>query len=187
MKKKRIGWLLLVIFLVAAGFGGYYAFSFYEKSAYPVKYEHLVQSYSAEQNLDEDLVYAVIRTESSFRPLAESSVGARGLMQITEETFDFIHYRLGGTEQTVFADLFDPETNIRFGTFLLRILIDEFGSVSNALCAYHAGWGNAKKWLANEQYAPDGKEITNIPFGDTGRYVKKVLKTWEKYQTLYAE
>ena len=59
---------------------------FYQK-AYPLGYEQLVLSACEENELEPSFVFAVIRTESSFRPDAQSSVGARGLMQITEETF----------------------------------------------------------------------------------------------------
>jgi soluble lytic murein transglycosylase len=64
-------------------------------------------------------------------------------------------------------------------------LLEEFGTVENALCAYHAGWGNATKWLQDPAHAPDGKNITNIPFDDTKAYVAKVLATQEKYRELY--
>ena len=68
---------------------------------------------------------------------------------------------------------------------MLRMLLDEFGSEANALCAYHAGWGNAQKWLKDPECAPDGRNIENIPFGDTKRYVKKVLDTKKMYEKLY--
>lgn len=54
------------------------------------------------------------------------------------------------------------------------------------LCApTHAGWGNAKKWLQSGEYAPDGENIQNIPFGDTSRYVEKVIETQNTYEKLY--
>lgn len=84
-----------------------------------------------------------------------------------------------------YDDLFDEKINIQYGTFLLKTLLDEFGSEANALCAYHAGWGNAKKWLQSGEYAPDGENIQNIPFGDTSRYVEKVIETQNTYEKLY--
>ena len=158
--------------------------AFYQK-AYPVQYSYWVEEYADKNDLDPALVYAGIRTESSFRPLAWSSVGARGLMQLTEETFEWVAYRMHDQSGTVYEDMFDPEANIRYGTYLLKDLLAEFGTEANALCAYHAGWGNAKNWLSDPQYSPDGKNIETIPFEDTRGYVKKVLDTKEIYQELY--
>lgn len=183
--RKTAAFLLTAALLVCGVFlAGKAVERFYQK-AYPTGYAQLVEQYAEENGLDPALVYAVIRTESSFRPLAQSSVGARGLMQLTEETFDWVAFRMDDQSGTTFEDLFDPETNIRYGTFLLKELLDQFGSENNALCAYHAGWGNAKKWLADPQYAPDGKTIETIPFADTRGYVQKVLDTKETYQKLY--
>ncbi|MDD3193716.1 MAG: lytic transglycosylase domain-containing protein [Oscillospiraceae bacterium] len=183
---RKGGALLLAVLLLAGGvFGAGKALRFFYQKAYPLGYGEMVLAACEEQGLEPAFVFAVIRTESSFRPGAESSVGARGLMQITEETFQWIQYRMKDESGTDYDDLFDPETNIRFGAFLLRTLLDEFGSEANALCAYHAGWGNAKKWMQDETYTPDGQNIETIPFGDTGRYVEKVLDTKETYKKLY--
>lgn len=177
--------LLTILLLVCGVLGVTKAIHFFYQKAYPLGYQELVLSASEEQGLDPAFVFAVIRTESSFRPQAQSSVGARGLMQITEETFQWIQYRMQDESGTDYDDLFDAQTNIRYGTFLLRTLLDEFGNETNALCAYHAGWGNAKKWIQEEAYAPDGQTITKIPFGDTSRYVAKVLDTKKIYEKLY--
>ncbi len=186
MRIRKGGAMLLTVLLLLGGiFGAAKAVRFFYQRAYPLGYEQIVRSASAEQGVAPSFVFAVIRTESSFRPDAESSVGARGLMQITEETFQWIQYRMKDENGTEFDDLFDEQTNIQYGAFLLRMLLDEFGSEANALCAYHAGWGNAQKWLKDPECAPDGRNIENIPFGDTKRYVKKVLETKKMYEKLY--
>lgn len=186
MVVRKGGALLLAAILLISGiFGLTKAMRYFYQKAYPLGYEQLVLSACEEQELEPSFVFAVIRTESSFRPQAQSGVGARGLMQITEETFQWIQFRMEDESGVDYDDLFDEKTNIQYGTFLLRTLLDEFGSETNALCAYHAGWGNTKKWLQNEEYAPDGQNIENIPFGDTGRYVKKVLETKKMYEKLY--
>ena len=82
--------------------------------------------------------------------------------------------------------MYDPETNIRYGVYLLSALTAQFGSVNNALCAYHAGWGNATAWLNDPEYSSGG-EIRNIPFEDTAFYVQKVQDTREIYQNLYGQ
>ena len=157
--------------------------AFYE-AVYPTNYRETVLRESELHNVPPELVFAVIRTESGFRPMVQSSVGARGLMQITEDTFDWVQFRMSVSE-LIYEDLFEPEHNIEYGTALLRLLLDEFGSIENALCAYHAGWGSVKGWLANPETSHDGENIHTIPFGDTRRYVAKVLSTQEIYIKLY--
>lgn len=66
-----------------------------EQRLYPRKYNDLVEQYAAEYDLDPLLVYSFIRTESGFDPGATSSVDARGLMQMTEETFLWLRSKLG--------------------------------------------------------------------------------------------
>lgn len=183
---RKGGALLLVAILLIAGiFGAAKAMRYFYQKAYPLGYEQLVLSACEENELEPSFVFAVIRTESSFRPDAQSSVGARGLMQITEETFQWIQFRMKDESGVSYDDLFDEKINIQYGTFLLKTLLDEFGSEANALCAYHAGLGNAKKWLQSGEYAPDGENIQNIPFGDTSRYVEKVIETQNTYEKLY--
>lgn len=161
------------------------AYRAYYQAAYPMHYAQTIQAESEKNALPSSLVYAVIRTESGFDPYAQSSVQARGLMQITKDTFEWAQYRIGEEEQLHFDDLFESERNIQYGAVILRLLLDEFGTEENALCAYHAGWGNVKEWLNNPEYSPDGVHIQHIPFGDTARYVEKVMKTKEIYETLY--
>ena len=157
----------------------------YYKAAYPVDYGDIVLTQSERCNVPPALVFAVIRTESGFNPSAQSSVLARGLMQITPDTFEWAKFRVKEEADLTFEDLYDSEINIRYGNEILRLLLDEFGSEENALCAYHAGWGNAKKWLNNPEYTPNGYQIENIPFGNTSRYVKKVMQTKAIYEKLY--
>ena len=78
-------------------------------TAYPRKYEEYVVYYADKYSLDPLLLYSFIRTESNFDPNAESNVGARGLMQITEQTFDWIKGKIAPEEPLTFDDLYDPE------------------------------------------------------------------------------
>ena len=58
------------------------------KQAYPLKYRDIIETQAEKYSIDPAFLYGMIRTESNFNPDAESSAGARGLMQITEVTFD---------------------------------------------------------------------------------------------------
>lgn len=52
----------------------------------PLEYQDIVEKYTAVYGLDKNLVNGVIFSESHFEPNAVSSAGAKGLMQVTDET-----------------------------------------------------------------------------------------------------
>jgi len=157
----------------------------YYRAAFPLGYYELVIFYSAEQNLPPELVFAVIRSESSFDPNAYSYAYARGLMQITEETFEWARMRMGDDEARPFEEMFIPEVNIRYGTKILRLLLDQFGGEREAIAAYHAGWGSVTRWLQDERYSDDGVTLRDTPFRRTNAYVFNVLFAQDIYRALY--
>ena len=156
-----------------------------EKILYPIEFEEFVNEYSSKYNLEKSLVFAIIKTESSFDSDAVSAVGAKGLMQLTDETFEWMNYIYDDGQYSDSSVLFDPETNIMFGCRVLRTLIDYFDSTDMTviLSAYNAGIGYAETWL--EEY-PDGNGgINYIPFDETRSYVEKVTDAKEKYTEIY--
>ena len=185
VRKTILNLLLLVLAVFGGIFASKYGFEQYYRSAYPMKYSNLIDKACAEKGLDRALVYAVVRTESGFDPKAVSAVGARGLMQLMPDAFNWVQMRRGDAATLDHDLLFDPAVNIDYGTTMLKLLQDEFSKTENVLCAYHAGWGSVKKWLANSDYAPDGTTVTRIPYQDTAAYVAKVTKTMEIYRKLY--
>lgn len=154
---------------------------------YPIKYQQLVERYAAENKVDKTLIYAVIKTESNFDSEAVSNVGARGLMQIMDDTFQWIRFRLGDSEELNYDTMFDPEQNIRYGSYLIGYLLEYFGSMDLAICAYHAGVGSVDSWLENPQYSTDGKTLDTVPATDTRHYLNKIKDALYNYQTLYQE
>ncbi len=187
-QKKKRARIFIPIILIAAlvlGIFGYFAYQKLIYEFYPLKYQSYVEKYSRDNNIDKYLVYAVIKTESGFDPEAVSNVGARGLMQIMEDTFDWIKYKLDD-ENTVYNDMFTPKKNIEYGCALLGILYDEFGSVAATAAAYHAGRGKVNEWLSDRRYSFDGVHLDEIPTSDTAHYVDKIVSAYEMYQKLYA-
>lgn len=175
---------VILIIALALGIAAYYGYDRFLHETHPIKYESYVRRYAAENGLDTDLVYAVIKTESGFDPTAVSNVGARGLMQIMEETFDWLKFKMGD-EETKYSEMFDPKTNIKFGCYLLGYLCNEFGSVETAVAAYHAGRGKVNEWLADKSISSDGKNLDTIPIKDTAHYVSKIVSAIEIYKRLY--
>lgn len=145
----------------------------------PLEHEDIIRQQAQEKGVDAALIAAVIDTESKFSD-AESTAGARGLMQITPEAARFIEKRSGGTTFKL-SDLSNPEINIRYGTFLLKELIERYeGDVVAALAAYNAGPGNADKW------GGAGLSIEEIPYPETRAYVELVLERQKEYREKYA-
>lgn len=175
---------MLALAIIIAGYVLKPAWFHYYRAAYPVEYSDFVLAQSRLTGVSPELLFSVIRTESGFNPSAQSSVPARGLMQITPDTFEWVRYRIGEKRELTYDDLFDPEINIRYGSELLRLLLEEFESENNALCAYHAGWGTTQKWLRDSAYSKNG-EIVYIPYGDTRVHVEKALRTRDIYKKLY--
>ncbi len=101
--------LLGCLALIFLGFGQFY------RAAYPLGYQEAVEREAAQNGLEPALVYAVIRSESSFSSTARSSVDARGLMQLTPDTFQWVRYRLGEEGAAGSDLLYDPDANIRYG------------------------------------------------------------------------
>lgn len=175
----------LVIFLVAAAVFASAAILGYKKVIdrfFPLKYEDLIENYSAEYGLDKYLVMGVIRAESSFEHTAHSGV-ARGLMQITDDTAKWIAEKLG---LEYYEDMVEvPELNIKMGCWYLAYLEEHYGNIETALAAYNAGMGNVSGWLKNERYSKDGATLSYIPYGETRRYVDRVKKLVLIYKKLY--
>jgi soluble lytic murein transglycosylase len=146
----------------------------------PLHHEDIIRQQAREKHVDAALIAAVIYAESKFSDRT-SSAGARGLMQITPEAANEIERHSGGTTFKL-QDLGDPEINIRYGTYLLRELLDRYeGDVVAALAAYNAGPGNVDKWGGSDL------SVEGIPFPETRAYVEEVLDKQRAYRDKYAK
>lgn len=144
----------------------------------PLRHEDIIRQQAREKGVDASLIAAVIYAESKFDDRT-SSAGARGLMQITPQAASDIERHSGGTSFEL-GDLADPEINIRYGTFLLRELLDRYdGDVAAALAAYNAGPGNADRWGGSDL------TVAEIPFPETRAYVEDVLDKQRAYREKY--
>lgn len=157
-----------------------------EKTLYPCKYSALVEQYAAEYDLDPLLVYSFVRTESGFDPDATSSVEARGLMQMTEETFLWLRSKIAEGENVTFGDLYDPAVSLRLGCYYLHLCMERYGGdVATAAAAYHSGWGTVDALLQKEEHSADGITLQGFPYNQMHHYVEKITACYAVYQNLY--
>ena len=136
----------------------------FERIRYPLRYSEFVRVHARRHNIDPALLAAVIYQESKFRSDAKSSSGAIGLMQLTPETARGIAIRTHGSAFHT-KDLYNPEINIRYGSWYLDNLFKKYGDEREVLAAYNAGQGNVDRWRANSE---------PIQFAETRAYVKRV-------------
>lgn len=156
------------------------------KAQYQIEYKDLVTKYSQKYNVSDELVYAVIKTESNFDPDAESSVGAIGLMQLMPYTFEWLQTYYDGEITMDESSLYDPEISIKYGTLFLSFLIERYDNhEETAVAAYNAGFGAVDGWLGDETCSSDGITLEYIPYPETRAYVKKVETAKENYIDVY--
>lgn len=176
--KKVIIWLIIIVVaLVGIKFG-------VKKYAFPYKHKEVIDKYSKEYNLDPLFVLSIIKAESKFNPNAHSHKDAYGLMQITESTGKWIAEQMGMKNYSTDM-LYNEETNIKMGCWYLNNLNEEFGDRDLVISAYNAGRGNVNKWLKDQNYSKNGKDIHYIPFPETKNYVDKVNIYYKVYKYLY--
>ena len=160
-------------------------YNLFLKSIYPIKYESIVNSLSKEYNIEPELIYAVIKSESGFDENAVSSAGALGLMQITPETFSWLQTYNKEPQIMQSSKLFSPEVNIKYGTLFLSILKKRYPSEELVLCAYNAGMNITDRWIKDKKISEFGESVKNIPYKETRNYISKIKKSKEMYKLLY--
>jgi soluble lytic murein transglycosylase len=152
----------------------------------PLRHDDIIRQQAEDKDLDPALIAAVIYEESRFRDQT-SHAGARGLMQITPETADFIARRSGGLrfEQ---SDLATPQINISYGSWFLRFLLDHYdGNEAAALAAYNAGITNVDGWVAEAGGVEDFDVDGDVAFPETRAYVENVLERRGEYRDHYGD
>lgn len=186
LKNKK--WLILVIIVVLiVVFLGIFKNKIL-KIIYPKTYKEIVETYAEQYNLEENLIFAVIKAESNFDVEAVSNKGAKGLMQLMEETAkDVIKQSKIDLDITkIGEELLNAENNIKIGTKYLASLLEKYGNAEVALAAYNAGIGNVNNWIEKGIIKDDGSDIENIPYKETNMYVRKILRDYKIYKKIYS-
>ena len=184
---KRTLIILLIICVILAIFSIFNIPNKILKQIYKKEYSQYVEKYSKQYNVDEELVYAVIKAESNFNANAQSSKGAIGLMQLMETTAQDVCKRmdLNISNNELKEKLLEPEININIGTKYLSILIQQYGNVEIAITAYNAGIGTVDNWIEKDIIKADGSNVEKIPYKETNNYVRKILRDYQIYEKIY--
>jgi soluble lytic murein transglycosylase len=142
----------------------------YQRLRYPLAYETIIRGHARNYDLDPALLAAVIYQESKFDTEARSDAGAIGLMQLQPNTARGIAERTGGSRFRV-DDLYNPEINVRYGSWYLRHLLNKYGSEERALAAYNGGQGNVDR---------------GVVYAETRAYVERVVELRGIYREAYS-
>jgi soluble lytic murein transglycosylase len=152
--------------------------------AYPAPFADAADAAALAEDVPAVLLFALVRQESFFDPLAGSTAGALGLTQVVPATGSAIaqDFKLAPFDA---AQLFEPDTSLLFGAHYLHQQLDTFsGDIYAALAAYNAGPGSALRW----QKASGGdvdRFVAEIDFSQTESYVQLVIENLARYRQLY--
>ena len=158
------------------------------KHFFPLAYKEAVLAYAKYRKVDPFFVNGIIRQESLFDSKALSPAGARGLMQIMPATGKMLYPKTKLKKPFETDALFDPDLNIRLGVKYVSQLNKQFGKNGMyILISYNAGPHVLKKWLKRFGHLSDQDVfIESIPYPETRRYVKHVLRNLGIYKALYS-
>ncbi len=151
---------------------------------YPVHYRETIFPLARQAGLDPYLVLALVRQESRFDPRALSLSGARGLMQLMPATADWVARKMG-YQALQPEDLYRPGINLALGIWYLAYLRERFGSVIPALAAYNAGEERVRTWMREGRWDGSYARIHALPYEETRRFLRSVLRDWRVYRLLY--
>jgi Transglycosylase SLT domain len=151
---------------------------------YPKAFDPLVSQLSEILSVPPTVILSVMREESHFNPNIESSAGAIGLMQLMPATAKFMGKKIGMKLKG--KDLKAPEINLKLGAAYLRRLLKRYnGNLFYSLAAYNGGPTNVKRWLKKTKSTDIDDFVENITFTETKNYVRRVMRTYYLYSTLY--
>ncbi|MBI4714468.1 MAG: transglycosylase SLT domain-containing protein [Nitrospirae bacterium] len=161
----------------------------FQRIAFPLDYAGRIAFYAEPLGVDPALASALIREESWFNPKAVSPAGALGLMQVMPATAKRILAVVPdppSSSGTVSSLLVDPEWNIRLGVRFLADMLARFnGEIVFAVAAYNAGPGAVDRWIRTIPADTPDEFVESIPYPETRRYVKRVLRSYAEYRRAF--
>jgi soluble lytic murein transglycosylase len=154
--------------------------------AYPRAYAPFVTKYSKQLDVPSELVWGIMRAESTYKRDVISPVGALGLMQVMPGTGMKIAEMMNEKNFDP-RTLLEPEMAVKIGARYLKRLEKKFDSnIPLIAAAYNAGPHRVGNWLNNFGNLDMDEFVEHIPFLETRNYVKKVVSNFQVYSLLYS-
>ena len=187
LKNAAVRSFVILVILLLSVLIGYVYSSVWHKidlRTHPREYSEFVETYADAYGVPEYLIYGVILTGSEFESNRVSEDGRIGLMQMSPETFTRLNKVT--KENLDPGMLYDPETNIRYGTYWLSYLYTQYGRW-NTVLAVHAADDEEliALWLESGDYTDEKGNFTEIPDTKIAGAVKEAEKASEMYHDLY--
>lgn len=185
-------WRVAAFFLllaVAVGFG--FAFDAIatsverNKHPRPAEWSTMIEETARDYGIPEMILWAIVCEGSDFASNAVSSDGRIGLMQLSPAQYAKISKELFGKEDPDTRLLYDPETNLQYGTAWLSHLYEQYGIWELAYAAYYIGDDTVNAWLSDSTYVNENGILKKIPDPATQSYVTNVKESVELYRKLY--
>ncbi|KMP10930.1 hypothetical protein UR09_03870 [Candidatus Nitromaritima sp. SCGC AAA799-A02] len=152
---------------------------------FPQAWLEKAQVFAGELGLDPWFILSLMRQESAFNEKIVSSANAVGLMQLLPSTAAEVARSID-MESFDPEQLKEPETNLILGVnYLSRLLMTFNGNAVHALAAYNAGEHKVKEWIGIRGNLGAVEFIESIPYNETRNYVKKIIRNYAIYNTLY--
>lgn len=152
-------------------------------SFFPLHHTGIIEAAAAEHGISASLLAAMVKTESGWDEKALSRKGAKGLLQLTDDTFIWLIEKRDDGESA--ARIYDPGVNIDYGAYYIAYLYDRYKDEKTALAAYNAGPSRVDGWLLEKNLSDDGKKLDRAPFPETAEYIKRVTLYKRVYEELY--
>ena len=189
MRKKRSGHALpiIIILVVSLAFGGIFELLCLgvERISHPREYRDTVTLYAAQYDVPEAVIYTMLKTQSNFDSTKLGKNGEIGLMQLTPALYVQLATEVHDASMNA-AALYDPDTNVRYGTMYLAKLYTKYGMWTTVFAAWYAGENTVDAWLSNPNYIdPDFGTLQTVPDKKTAKAVKKAAKAQAIYEKLY--
>jgi soluble lytic murein transglycosylase len=178
--------LLAFLFVVLAGEAAY----LYWQDHQPREsiYDPLIVNIARNDGVDPFLIRALIWRESRFDPLTHGEADEHGLMQVRPDVGQ-MWAKANKIEDYHDDDLYDPETNIRVGTWYLNRALKHWSQTDDpvpfALAEYNAGRTNALKWVDPLAPLDHTAFLDRITFPGTRKYVEVILAKREQYRAVF--
>jgi len=159
--------------------------AYFNHVRYGLYYQDLLVPAAQQAGFDPLFIYSVMRQESLFEGFVRSTAGARGLMQITPDTGQFISDNLDWPPDYTSNDLYRPTISITLGTtYLAKQRLRFNDDLFTALAAYNAGPEYASIW--RELSSPDTDLFVEvIRFEETRNYIRSIYEIYCMYRSLY--